>query len=610
MDQEAFRVILAQFTNPDPLVVQEAGSFLSSMAELQLPLYLRCHLIHLATAEGDDPTYRLSSTLLDRGVGSHLISSDPSIAEESWRLFTEFSSPIFANPFLTDKIKATLASALARLYVSLNRAFPGDYFTFLAHLLTSNPDFEPFVLTCLADIIPLSNPPPGIPEDFLIGILSNPSSSPLSLLPQFRLFTSTAACFPDSDVLAALFPSYLEHLPPQFLDAALCLLDDFATTSAAFFGHHLLAFSNYLTTIASSTELPAQTRNTALFCLESMFEGAPEMCQSCVPFFASVFACLIQVIAEIPPDATLDPDANDIAPYRTALDVLSLISGQWCKVADHPLLPVVTELFSKQIEWQLQCAGMLALANFRFETDSYDGPWVALVLGVLPIAADVSNLVLMRVAALSMLEAALPPKLWPDAAVASILECLFGVLTGDDHPRVKLVAVRCLSTFSRAADKSLPAVMEVIDAAAAQATPEMIPYIAGAIGRIASPINLPRPRDGGALVRSGLTALCALLAQSEGQVVTRIEIVWAISVALGSYVALSEEAQQLALSAFRELWGLRNASLDETTQDHWRDAITTFVGLVHRAIAPARLAQSFRTHRPSFQAFFLIFPLT
>jgi hypothetical protein len=147
MDPNDFRDVIGQLASSNPEVVQEAQSFLFAMSEGQLPVYLRCHLFHLATAEGDDGTFSLSASLLCRAGKSELLRTDPSISQAAWNLFAEFAPAILANAALTDRVKTIFASALATVYTAISAAFPGDYFTLLTQLLDTIPEFHPFVLS-------------------------------------------------------------------------------------------------------------------------------------------------------------------------------------------------------------------------------------------------------------------------------------------------------------------------------------------------------------------------------------------------------------------------------------------------------------------------------
>jgi hypothetical protein len=284
---------------------------------------------------------------------------------------------------------------------------------------------------------------------------------------------------------------------------------------------------------------------------------------------------LVQVAAEIPEDATLEPDANDFSPYRTALDTIWRIGSQWSLAAeDHPMLPVVWDLFGRpELTWQLQCAGLLALANFPYKTSDYIPEWVALVVAFLPVVESPENPPLIRIAALMMIEQSLPPELWPAPIVNSLLDCLSNILASDDHPQVKVLAVRCLDRCSIWSCDTFPVLMSIINAALPQAIPAMIPYIARAIGHISFAVSVKRTKNCGVVFATGLSMLCELLAQTEGEIVTRIEIFWAVSYAISGRRELSEDVHQLAISSIRELWDLREVPVNEEAHRHWQDAI-------------------------------------
>jgi hypothetical protein len=572
MELADFCNILAEFTHPEH--ADDARSILESLCHTDLIHYMRLHLSLLASPGSPEQMSAVSALLLCRAVRSEQIPNDRSITESAWSLFAEFSSHIFGNLDLRNESKMTFANALAQLYVSINNSFPGNYYSVLIELFVS--EWEPFIISCLADIVIFSGNLGGMPEEFVMGFLSNYSSCEASVLPRFRLFSAFAACFPKSNLLVELFPSYVQNIPPRLLQKALSILDDLSKTSAEFFGPHLLSFAHYLILIAQNTSLDAPTRNVAMFVLGSMFEGAPEMCVTCAEFLHAVLCGLVQVAAELPDGATFEPDPNDISAYRTALDTISVISTEWNQAVHggHPLLPILSDIFSHEnAPWQLQCAGMLAFASFPSHSPT---ELEQLLPSIVAMIVHPSTMPLLRIAGLEMVESmASPGALLPLSLFQVVLQLISQVLLMDEDDQIKLLGARILARFSsmRSTDQAVYDVfMQIIEKARPNLTFELAPYIIRSIG------NLPASYGNAEL-------LFDLFRGTESHPVLRIDILWAI--AQMTHRAVNDEGLLCVLfNLLPEVWSLRTVEVGEDIQLHWREALEFFIKALGGLIEP------------------------
>jgi hypothetical protein len=167
-------------------------------------------------------------------------------------------------------------------------------------------------------------------------------------------------------------------------------------------------------------------------------------------FLQPVFSGLVRIAAEIPDDATLEPDPNEVAPYGTRLDTLGVICWEWShRSARHPLLPILDDILEADSRWRLQCAGLLAFARFPCDPDGEDsGEWGTGLETVFRLIRWPETGQLVSVAGREMLETSLPIRGWSTELIAILFKVVLLFVRMEDEMRLRVLVACSVSCFA------------------------------------------------------------------------------------------------------------------------------------------------------------------
>jgi hypothetical protein len=166
--------------------------------------------------------------------------------------------------------------------------------------------------------------------------------------------------------------------------------------------------------------------------------------------FQPVFSGLVRIAAEIPDDATLEPDPNEIAPHGTRLDTLAVVCWEWShRSARHPLLPILDDILEADSRWRLQCAGLLAFARFHYDHDGEDsGEWGTGLEAVFGLIRRQRTTPLVRVAGLEMVETSLPIRRWSNELIAILFKIVLLFVRMENEMRLRVLVACSVSCFA------------------------------------------------------------------------------------------------------------------------------------------------------------------
>jgi hypothetical protein len=368
------------------------------------------------------------------------------------------------------------------------------------------------------------------------------------------------------------------------------VIDEFAVTSAEFFARHLADLLSFVLQIAEGSDAGNDVRNAAIFCLPSIVEGAPEMCQaSGFFFFRDVAGCLVRITGETSEEAAWDDGSNYLSPYRTALDAVGAIwSGTRAREqADAHLQIADTVLQAADASWQSAYASLAALGQLDSLLSDSDVD-AGFVEGLLTMLANPELDPLVSVAGFRVLCDFLGSPLFAVDALRTLIPFFLEVMSQERHGKVREMAFEALSNLMTSQGLAKPSTVselcreyQLLIELLPKTEPNFCHLLVAALGGclVVLQENCPDSFD------ASIQGLLEFYTQSDGFPVLRINSIWAMSLALKAVQTHRGGGDEnLLLSVTPQMlsdpWQLPPNCPNYTLASHCQDAIGAQIGLL------------------------------
>lgn len=368
MNLEQFQILITGIV--DDQRHQESTAFIEELQSTQYPLYVQLLIETIAQYLQNNPliapvSCKLAITLALKEVQSKRIFQDQAFALQFLQTFSPMVTPILQSN-IEDNFKKNTATILALLHVYIfqmnqNVSIP----EYLLKEFNDIPDLRRYWIYCISEIAVNDPNFGGFSMEILLNILQAEGNEDL-YSPKMHLFFSMATAHPDDQILHSMLPVFFQNCPPTQTEDLLGSLSTVAEISPSFIEGFVGQIVPLLCTIATNQENADTTRTKAMFCLVSISEGNPQLCQSLDAFYGTVFQALISVASEIDDDAPWTYDYNNISPYQTALDSLGYIFSSFdiCTIYE-PIHNLVIQHLQSDISWQQAYAVISSMAELN-----------------------------------------------------------------------------------------------------------------------------------------------------------------------------------------------------------------------------------------------------
>lgn len=341
-------------------VVARVEEYLDQFRRTDYVAFCKLHIALLVNAS-DHFTSELASLLLLKESREKNLFASVEVFSQLWHEFTEHIPVILANPNLPVPVRKNITSMLANVCANFSRISKTDEVQQFVLSLMQNPSLEFFVYLCVTEVLEQTSDFAGFDPATIRDLLSRECLIGESSLVRFRLYLAIAGM----NVEGALefLPSMLASFPSDFALKCLRMLDSFCRSHGSVFAETLSLITDFLVSIIENCDNSNEMRNTAMYCLDSLAEGAKDACMASESFCMHSLVSLLKVATEVTDDSVCEFDANEMRPAFVALDVMSCLtencpSKQFIDFAESLIQDAVNQ------SWQAVSALLLAVSEF------------------------------------------------------------------------------------------------------------------------------------------------------------------------------------------------------------------------------------------------------